>query len=129
MGTPGGVQQRPIDVKKVGIRVDPFMLMQDFRDKRRELPGCFLLERWQLRAPRRPPYVAVGASGGTQLIHIEIKFRDRAGQGISMHAKLLGCLALIAVVLQENVGNEDFLEFAYGLGVKDAALVHLRNQD
>jgi hypothetical protein len=46
-----------------------------------------------------------------------------------MHTELLGCLALVPVILDKDVSDKDPLELAYSFTVKDAALVHLCDQD
>jgi hypothetical protein len=93
-----------------------------------QLPGSLSLESKRLCTPWWAASID-GLARLSQLTHVKIKFRYRAAQSVSMHTELLGCLALIPIVLNEDVAYKDPLELAYSFTVKDAALVHLRDQD
>jgi hypothetical protein len=45
-----------------------------------------------------------------------------------MHAELLGCLALVALVMREHFEDVTPFELTNGLRVRDAGAVHLRDQ-
>ena len=42
---------------------------------------------------------------------------------------MFGCLALVALVLFKNVGDEDLLEFADRFVIEDSRCVHFRDKD
>ena len=49
--------------------------------------------------------------------HVQLEFRNRAAQGIPVHAELARGLALVPVVFLENRDDESFLEFTDGFGI------------
>ena len=59
-------------------------------------------------------------------VHIELG--KGAAQGVAMHAKLFGGLALVSLMVREHLKNVTLLELANGVRVGDAGAVHLRNE-
>jgi hypothetical protein len=58
----------------------------------------------------------------------EVKLGEGAAEGIAMHAEFIGSLALIALVVRENLKDVAALKLANGIGVGNARGVHLRNE-
>jgi hypothetical protein len=63
-----------------------------------------------------------------QLPYIDFQFRDRAAQGIAVHAQLPGRPTLIALVLLQDGQYELLFEFPDSLGIENIASVHLQDQ-
>src|SRR5579872_298118 len=61
----------------------------------------------------------------TALAHVQFQFRDGAAEGVAVHGQRAGGLALVALVLLEDVHDETLLKFAHSLGIENAARVHL----
>ena len=59
---------------------------------------------------------------------VHVEFGDGAAQRVSMHTELASRLALIATMMRKDLKDEAFLEFAYSLGVSDAAGVHMGDE-
>src|ERR1035437_10269509 len=65
---------------------------------------------------------------GPHLSQIEAQLRHGAAQRVAVHAEFCGRLTLVAPVCHEHFTQILFLEFAYGLLVRNTAGVHLRHQ-
>ena len=74
--------------------------------------GSYTTGRTTCSRPKRP--------------HVEIQFRNRPAQCITVHAQLPCRLTLIALVLLKHGQNELLLELAYCFRIKNAALMHLK---
>ena len=81
-----------------------------------------LFRRDRANAARRPLYPI------PQLANINLQFRDRAAEGVTVHAQFSGRPALVAFVLLENGEDKSFFKFAHSFGVKNIASVHLQDQ-
>ena len=88
----------------------------------KSLANRFLIVAAEPGAPRRT-FDAVA-----QLPHVNLQLADGAAQGITVHAEFARGPALISSVLLQHGEDKPFLEFAYGLGVKNIALVHLKDK-
>jgi hypothetical protein len=59
---------------------------------------------------------------------IHMQLRDGPAEGVAMHAKLLGSLALVAAVGGKYLKNEALFELTDGFVVGDTTGVHLADQ-
>ena len=88
---------------------------------------------------------AVGESGGggektgplaggrtahatADLCGVEVELGEGAAEGVAMHAKLFGGLALIAFVVREDLEDIAALELPDRLGVVDSGVMHLGDE-
>ena len=79
------------------------------------------LDAWAL-ATGRPAHAVANLRG------IHVKLREGATQGVAVHAKLFGGLALVSLVVREHLENVALLELPNGVRVGDARAVHLSNE-
>jgi hypothetical protein len=90
--------------------------------KSKSLPRHFLLDPdWPCTARRT-------FAAFSQLPYIDFQFRDRAAQGIAVHAQLPRRPTLIALVLLQDCQYELLFEFPDSLGIENIASVHLQDQ-
>lgn len=59
---------------------------------------------------------------------IEVKLGERAAQGVAMHAEFFRGLALVALVMCEDLQDVAPLELPESVGVWNTGTVHLRDQ-
>jgi hypothetical protein len=59
---------------------------------------------------------------------VEVELGESAAEGVAMHAKFIGCLALIPLMVREHFEDVAPLELPHGVRVGDAGGVHLRNE-
>ena len=79
------------------------------------------LNAWTLAAGR-----AAHAVADLRGVHVELG--QGAAEGIAVHAKFFGGLALVALVLRQHFEDVALFELTNGLRVGDAGAVHLRDQ-
>ena len=59
---------------------------------------------------------------------IEVKLGERAAQGVAMHAEFFRGLALVALVMCEDLQDVAPLELPESVGIWNTGAVHLRDQ-
>ena len=69
------------------------------------------------------------ANSVTNLGSVHVELCEGAAQRVAVHAKFVGCLALITLVVREHFEDIALLEFANGIRVRNACTVHLRDKD
>jgi hypothetical protein len=73
------------------------------------------------------------ASGGAahavaNLCGVHVELGEGAAEGVAMHPELVGCLALVALMVGQYFEDVALLELTNGLRVRDAGAVHLHDQ-
>jgi hypothetical protein len=64
----------------------------------------------------------------TDLRRVHVELGEGATEGVAMHTKLFGGLALVALVLRKHFEDVALFELANGLRIGDAGVMHLRDQ-
>ena len=62
------------------------------------------------------------------LRRVQIQFRQRSAQRVSVHPQLRGGLALVTLVMRKNFQNVAPLELTDGVRIRDSGTVHMSNQ-
>ena len=70
----------------------------------------------------RPTHAAADLCG----VHIELG--EGAAEGVAVHSKLDGGLALVALVLREHLEEVALLELPHGIRIRDSGTAHLHDQ-
>src|SRR5437588_2644698 len=118
----GACSARALFIAAIVEEARPAFRPPRFQDLGWKLARRFFLHRLRPGAARRPPRAAADGAD------VELQLGDGAAQSIAVHPQFAGSFALIAVVLLQHAQQEALLELAYGLGIQNAALVHLHHQ-
>jgi len=76
----------------------------------------------------RPLAAGWPAHAVTDLSGVHIEFSESATQGVAVHTKLLGSLALVSLMVREHFEDIALLELANGVCVRNTGAVHLSNE-
>jgi hypothetical protein len=73
------------------------------------------------------------AAGGaahavTDLSGVHVEFGEGTAQGVTVHAKLFGSLALVSLMVRKHFEDVSLFELANGVRVRNSGAVHLRNE-
>src|SRR5437016_14594523 len=116
---------RPAASLKMKPELSPQLDCQNCRKAAAKLTGGFLLQlfkrNWFLAAHRSPQTFA-------ELPHVQFKLGNGAAESIAMHSQFPRCLALVPLVLLKNIHDEALLKFPHSFGIKNPAVVHLRDE-